>query len=355
MDIQYKFIKMYLYTKISCVNLFIRLNSLYELHNLHRGDEYLENYYSNKNSAIYFLLLIVPLFWGGAFVVTKHVVTELPAFASATLRYAPSGIILAVILFLRKDWNFKVIKKHWLGLTCMSITGIFSYNALCYIGLVYTSSINGSLIIAATPVLITISSVLFFKESWNKYMVIGLILSFVGVLIVTTKGSLPILLSLSFNKGDIIFIGALISWVIHGLIGKVVLQEVTSLQTTTITMIIGSTLLGICSVFEKGWGNILTLSTQSWLELIYMVVFATIIAFFLWNKGIQKIGASKSSIYMNLVPINAAWISVVLYGSKINIPQLIGIGVVLLGVYFSTSGTKLENKIPEKNLIYEKN
>ncbi len=108
-------------------------------------------------------------------------------------------------------------------------------------------------------------------------------------------------------------------------------------MVTTVTTVVGTIPLFIWSLWSGGWETAYTMSGQSWLEIIYMTVFATVIAFFLWNKGITQIGASKSSMYMNLVPMNAAWISVLLYGSSIGWLQVMGMLLVLLGVYISTS------------------
>jgi drug/metabolite transporter (DMT)-like permease len=74
-----------------------------------------------------------------------------------------------------------------------------------------------------------------------------------------------------------------------------------------------------------------------------MIVFATVIAFFLWNKGIHEIGASKSSIYMNFVPINAAWIAVLFYDSTITWQQVVGMMLVVIGVCISTFSKRSKN------------
>ncbi|RFU70683.1 DMT family transporter [Peribacillus saganii] len=292
----------------------------------------------HPNIFVYFLLLLVPLFWGGAFGTAKHIITEIPPFTAAGIRFGIAGVILVIITVLKREWKWILLRKSWRGLFMMAMTGIFSYNAFFFIGLHYTSAINGSLIIAASPIFITIGAVLFLKEKWNKLHGAGLLISLAGVLLVIANGSLKLLFSFTFNLGDILFLAALLSWVIHGLIGKAVMRNVSPLFTTAATTIIGSIFLLICSLFENGWQHIAKMSTQSWIEMIYLIVFASVIAFFLWNMGVQKIGASKAGIYMNLVPINAAWISVVFYGSTMTWVHAIGIVLVIIGVYLVTFG-----------------
>ncbi|MFD2655216.1 DMT family transporter [Gracilibacillus thailandensis] len=291
-----------------------------------------------KSKKIYFLLFLVPLFWGGAFGTAQHVITEISPLIAATLRFGSAGLLLLIIVLLRGEWNWKVLRRRWFGLFLMAITGIFSYNAFFFIALKYTNAVNGSLIMATSPVFITLGAIFFLSEIWNKRLGVGLFLSLTGVVLVIMQGSFQTLLSLSFNKGDLLFMAALASWVIHGLIGKIVMQGqgVSPLFTTTITTLIGSIFLAIGSFFDGEWKAVLAMSGQSWLEMIYMVVFATVIGFLLWNMGIHQIGASKASIYMNLVPINAGWIAVVLYGESVKWEQLFGMLLVITGVFIVT-------------------
>src|SRR5690625_7435636 len=78
--------------------------------------------------------------------------------------------------------------KQWVPLFLMDLTGIFGYNLFFFIGLDMTSAINGSLIMATSPVFMTIGAVLFLHEEWNKRVGLGLILSLLGVLVVISQG-----------------------------------------------------------------------------------------------------------------------------------------------------------------------
>nr|WP_054950361.1 DMT family transporter [Numidum massiliense] len=102
--------------------------------------------------AIYLLLLLVPLFWGGAFGAAEHVVSEISPFTAATIRFASAGLILLMILVARSEWDARAVHKHWRGLLLMSVTRIFLYNAFFFVGLNITSAVNGSLIVATGPV-----------------------------------------------------------------------------------------------------------------------------------------------------------------------------------------------------------
>lgn len=288
-----------------------------------------------KWSSMYVWMLLVPLFWGGSFATAKHVVTEIPPLVAATIRFGMAGIILALIVTIQAEWNMGALKVRWKGLLFVSFTGIFGYNALFFAGLHDTSVINGSLIIATMPVFTALGSVLFLKESWSGRTGIGLLLTSIGVLIVITEGSLDALLFLSLNIGDLMFVAALICGVLYGLAGKAVMKEVSPLFTTALTTLFGSIFLAISSSFEGGWERVPQMSWQGWQEMLYMVVCGTLVGYIIFNKGVEQIGAMKASMYLNLVPIVATLASVALYGSTVSWQQLLGMIIVLSGLFIA--------------------
>src|SRR5690625_120275 len=183
---------------------------------------------------IYVLMLFVPLFWGGAFVAAEHVITEIPPLIAAAFRFLMAGLLLLIILLLSRQFKWVQFRKRWWTILLMALTGIFGYNLFFFYGLQSTTAINGSLIIATTPAIMTLGAVIIFKEQWNKYIGLGIVLSFIGVIVVLTDGKLATLFQLEFNKGDLLFLLALVCWVSHGLLGRRVMQEVSALVTTTI-------------------------------------------------------------------------------------------------------------------------
>lgn len=289
-----------------------------------------------STNGIYFLLLLTPLFWGGAFSTTKHVVSELAPLTAATIRFGLAGALMALWLTIQGGWNWPLIRRSWSGLFLFAVTGIFLYNALFFISLQYTTAINAALVIVVNPVLTALVAVAFLGETWSWQLGLGVLLSFVGVLITITKGSLLLLSTLSFNRGDILLFGAVLAWTSYTCIGKVVMREVPPLLATTVSTLIGAIMLGLASLYEKSWYKVASLSSQTTGELFFLAVFATVIAFVLYNMGIKQIGASKASAYINLMPVNAMWIAAVFYGEVITPAHLLGVVLIVNGVVLTT-------------------
>lgn len=296
-------------------------------------------------AGIYLLMLLAPLFWGGAFGSTKHVLTELPPLTIAAVRFLCAGVLMMLWAIWRGEWQWPVVRDSWLGLLGLGIVGIFGYNALFNIGMQYTSAINGALVIVANPVTTSLVAVLFLGEHWSLRQGVGAALSFLGVLIVITRGDLSTLFSLSLNKGDLILLAAVLTWTSYASLGKIVMRRISPTLATAVSMLAGGLLLLLSSLPERGWEKLPGISLQVAAELAYLAIFASFIAFLVFNIGVREIGAGKASAYINLMPVAAVMIAALLYGEVVTRAHIIGMAFVMTGVLLTTRGSANKDKI----------
>ncbi len=287
-------------------------------------------------NAIYFILLLVPLFWGGAFGVTKHVVTEIPPLTTAAIRFLLAGLLMTAWVAVRGGWDWEPLKRRRGGLLLFALTGVFLYNVFFNVGMKYTSAINGALVIVVNPVTTALVAVTFLREPWSWRLVAGVILSFLGVLTTITRGSLDVLASLSFSYGDLLMVGGVVSWTAYTIIGKLVMKDVPPLLATSASTLAGSAMLVLASLTEDGWATLSAASAQTAWEMAYLVIFPSVVAFFLFNTGIQRIGASRASAYINLMPVNAIWIAAVFYGETVTAAHMAGAMLIIAGLLLIT-------------------
>lgn len=288
----------------------------------------------------YLLLVLVPIFWGGAFVAAKFVVHQLPPFTVATIRFALATFCLLPLMYYqdreKKNW---LRKEDLSGLLILGLTGIFGYNALFFCGLQFTSATNGSLIVATNPIITLLLSAIFLSEriSWSKAL--GIIISFTGVIFVITNGKISGILQANYNIGDLMLLGAPLCWAVYSIVGKRVMAKYSPLASTTYACGFGTLMLLPFSLYElsqKGFGILGQASFLGWLAIVYMAVFASVLGFVWWNKGVEKIGASRTSIFTNLVPVSAVVLAFLLLGEQITGGDILGAGLVIAGVYLTT-------------------
>lgn len=291
---------------------------------------------ADKKLGIYFLMLLVPMFWGSAFGITKHALSELPPLTISAMRFLSAGLLMAGWAVWRGEWDASALRTNGLGLTVLGAAGVLGYNFFFATGMQYTSAINGALVVVINPVGTALISVLFLGEHGSRRLVSGVLLSLAGVLTVVTRGDWTALQKLSFNYGEILLLGAVASWILYTTLIKVVMQRVKPTMATTLSTLLGAGMLGLASLTEAGWSKLTSVSTQTAFELVYLAIFPSFIAFLLFNLGVKEIGASKASAYINLMPVNAVLIAALFYGESVTAAQLAGMTLVMSGVLLTT-------------------
>jgi drug/metabolite transporter (DMT)-like permease len=291
----------------------------------------------------YVLLVLATVIWGGNFVIGRAITSSLPPVSLSFLRWCTALIIFLPFTWklLQKEWES--VKAYWRIVLFMALTGIAGFNTLLYIALHYTTSINASLVNTSTPIIIYILSFLSLGERLNRKQVAGTILSLLGLLFIISEGSRDVLLGFSFNKGDLIVIVAVICWSIYSLLVKQYAGKLPGYSTLAVSMFLGILILLPFFVHETRTTDIVW-NSESILTILYTGIFASIVAFVSWNTAVERVGANKAGIFLNLIPVFAAIFAVLFIGERLAWYQGIGGIFVILGVYISTRVTRMEKQ-----------
>lgn len=289
----------------------------------------------------YLLLVLATLLWGGNFVIGRAVSEDIPPLTLAFLRWCVAFIIFFPIAFpqLKREW--RLLKRHWFIVIILSLTGVTAFNTLVYIGLHYTTSINASLMNSSTPIMIYILSFIFLKEKLSKYQLIGTVLSLSGVAFIIMGGSFTRIVDFTFNKGDLIVIAAVLCWSIYSLLIKQYATRLPGQSTFLVTIGLGAMMLFPFSLYETlSSATAIHWEWSTFAAILYVGIFASIIAFLCWNSGVIQLGANKASIYLNFIPVFASIFAVLFLDEKLHSFQLIGGLAVVAGVILSGKTNK---------------
>jgi len=195
-------------------------------------------------------------------------------------------------------------------------------------------------------------SFIFMGERLNAQQAAGAILSFLGLLFIISKGSLEVLLKFSFNVGDLIVIAAVICWSIYSILIKQFAGRLPAYSTFTVSMVLGILILFPFFVREAQTTEIVW-STGSILTILYTGIFASIVAFMSWNTAVERIGANKAGIFLNLIPVFAALFAVLFIDETLAWYQAAGGVLVILGVFISTRLTKREKQSMKQGISFQ--
>lgn len=284
----------------------------------------------NHNKSFVLLTLCV-LLWASNYVVGSIIVNEISPFWVTFLRWLLALFLLVPLANKVEKPVWKDVFKRWPAILLVSLSGLSVYNIVLYTALSHTSAINATLINTFSPSLMAIVSRLVLKERLSKMQMLGIVISLFGVFVVLSQGSLAILLAAKFNKGDLIMLLALSLWIAYTIIVKKINMPP---YTLTAAAALFSTVLLFPFALTQSF-DYAALSFGTIVAIFYVAIFISAISFVLWGIGVRDIGPARAGVFLNLMPVFTAIMSVML-GGKITFSQIVGGILVFIGVYFTT-------------------
>ena len=289
-----------------------------------------------SNFLAYIFLLLTVTFWAGNFVVGKFAsMYEVPPFSLNFYRWFFAWLILAPFtipeIIKKKDY---IISNYKLFIV-LGVTSITIFNSIVYYSLNFTQVISGVLMISTIPVMIMFFSSILKIEKTNIFQIIGVILSFLGVIIIITKANFEILKNLNFNKGDITMVIAMLSWALYSTLLKKQKYEISQLSLLQVVMSFGLIFLIPIYFIEYQLGFRITLEKPFILILSYVVLLPGLASFILWIKGISIIGANRSGVFLHLMPIMSAIMAMIIFNEKFMFYHMLGACFIITGILLS--------------------
>jgi len=296
-----------------------------------------------NNKLAYLLLILTTLFWSGNFIVGKSAsIYEIPPFSLNFYRWLFAGLILLPFtikeIFKKKNYIFNNIGFFII----LGISSITIFNSAVYYSLYYMQVISGVLMISTIPVWIMFISSILGIEKTNKFQIIGVILSLIGVLFIITKSNLNLIKNLDFNKGDLIMASGMFAWALYSALLKKKSYEISQITLLEVVIIIGLLFLVPIYILEMNLGNPLVLNKPFVLTLSYVVLFPGLASFFFWIKGISIIGANRAGVFLHLMPIFGSLMAIILFNEKFMFYHLLGAIFIVAGITLSNKKIKID-------------
>ena len=286
----------------------------------------------DKNFLVHLAGVAAMVFWGMSFIWSTQVYQNLNPTTTIFLRLVVATIFFTAILFIFR-LNEKIKKEH-LGLFALAaLFEPFFYFIFEGYGLKNTSPIIGSAIIALIPLVTPIGAAIFLKERITLMNVVGLVVSFSGVVIMLLNKNMDFTAS---PKGVLFLSGAVLVAVGYSIALIKLTKLYKPLTITWMRNIIGMLyfipLVLVMEHFEpSNFGNI----GQYIGPLVCLGVFCSAIAYALWAFAFSKLGATRANVYSNLIPVFTAIFSYFIIHEELSAQKIIGIGLVVCGLVLS--------------------
>ena len=281
----------------------------------------------------FFIIIGMPIvFWALVFPFIKIALEELSPVNLTIMRLLVVCIVFLILLIVKPNKFSKIQKKDIIPIFLVGFLGIIIYHFGLNYGEQYISASAASVIIATISIFVVILAAIFLKEKITLKIVLGVLLSLVGIVIISTVGKSDSLFEIKYISGALAVLLAAVLGAGYTVAGKKMLQRYSALSLTVYVCLLGS--LGLIpfissSLFEE----VAAMSLTGWSVVIFLGVFPTVIGYVLWYVALEIKSASEISVYLYFVPVLSTIISYILFRDEITWLFVFGGALVILGLH----------------------
>ena len=285
----------------------------------------------------YLLLAAAALSWATNVILGRLAVGEASPMAMTLLRWL---LAMPLLLFLargslRRDWA--TLRPHLGFLFVMGAVGIAAANWALYRGAHGTTAVNIGIIQGAAPALVMTGAFLAYRTRVGRLQIAGAAVTILGVALVVTGGDLLRLATLAIGQGDL--------WILLGatlFAGYTVgLQRCPRVEPISLFAVVAAAALlasAPLALIEAAFGHFQWPTARGWLIVALTALFASFLAQVLFIRGVALIGPGRASLFINLVPVFASILAIVLLGETFAMFQALALAVVLSGIWLAERG-----------------
>ncbi|MCB1941713.1 MAG: DMT family transporter [Candidatus Accumulibacter sp.] len=297
--------------------------------------------HASASAATYLKLLATALLWGATWIAGRVAVSEASPLAIASWRFLLAALVLGSLLVIREGWR-RWSLDEWLTLTALGASGIFLYNVCFLYGMTMIEAGRGALVVALTPALIAASDWLLFGAPMSIGKASGIGLAAFGCLLVVTRGHPYLLIAGEVGLGEWLIIGCAALWAIYTFVGRRGTRSLSPLAMTFGASVTGWLMLTLAALLQGSLFAMTATTWRGWSSIVFLGLFGTALAFTWYAEAVQRIGATRSAAFINLVPVSAVILGAVLLGERPGIAVLTGGALVIAGVFITNrAGARL--------------
>ena len=279
----------------------------------------------------------VALCWSGSWTAGKLGVGAVPPIELSAIRFAIAG---GLMLAIARATGAPLGLARWRLLLVAAFFGIFAYNALVFVGLTLGPASDGAVLVPTLNPVLTVFIATFLGERLTRNKLAGIACATIGAFIVVVSAQGGSAVSSQRLLGDLLMLGGAACWSVYATLGSITTRTGSPLGVTAVACLAGAAMLFPFGFLEHGYRDVPSWPASAWLDIGYLVVFATIVGFVLFYWAVRRFGAGLASMVSYLVPVFALVQAVLLLDEHPTPPEILGGAVILLGVRLATWRTQ---------------
>ncbi|MBC7950810.1 MAG: DMT family transporter [Rhodospirillaceae bacterium] len=282
------------------------------------------------------LLVLPPLLWAGNALVGRATSTEVAPIELSFWRWL---LALALLLpFTIRDVlaHAPVLRARWRVVVIMGLFSVAAYNTLLYMAVQTTTAINATLMGASMPLMLLLLGRLWLGEPIRPAQALGIAVSALGMLAVVARGDPARLLGLGFTPGDILMLLATLSWAIYSVMLKRYALPVPGAALLAVLIMVGVITLAPLYAWHVAHHGVMSPTPRVLGAIGYTALFASLCAYYFWNRGVAVVGAATAGQFTYLIPLFTAVLAVLLLGEEFRWFHALGGGLIFAGIGLAT-------------------
>ena len=282
----------------------------------------------------YLLLTLTMLFWGGNAVAGQLVVGEVSPLMLTFLRWLMVCSFLWVTAGRRVIAEWPGVRPRMLWITGMAVCGFTGFNSLFYVASHDTTAVNIGILQGSIPVLVFLGAFALHRTRVGLLQMVGAVITILGVMVVATAGDVSRLTSLAFNPGDVTMMIACLFYSAYAsaLPNR---PKVSGLVFFTVMSLVACVTTLPLALYEVFAGTVIWPTPKGWAIGLYIALFPSFIAQIFFMRGVELIGPGRAGIFVNLVPVFAAGLAVVILSEVFHLYHAVALVLVLGGIWLS--------------------
>ncbi len=280
-------------------------------------------------------LLIAVLSWAGNAVVARASVGSITPFALSFWRWLLALLVLTPFALKQVVEHRHAIYDYRRKILPLSIFSVTAYNTFLYLGAQHTTAMNITLISSAVPAVTLFLARILLKNPITKLGMTGIGIAFFGVAYIISTGDLSQLLRLSPNPGDLFMLCGMFCWALYSVLLRKLPVNLPPFCFLWVQIAVGSVFIFPFYLFEV-WGKPhFEFSGGNVAVLAYVALLPSLVAYRGWNNGVHKVGPAKASMFIYLLPVFTAFLSVFFLGEQLHLFHLTGGVLIISGLFLA--------------------
>lgn len=285
------------------------------------------------------LLVLVVVCWGGGAVATKIAVAYMPALTAVAVRGWIAAVLLLIVLRLSGQSRPRVYLRDLPLLVALGLSGFSINSVLVFNGLRVASAAEATVIGALGPVFTVLLAALLIRERITLFQIGGLMLTCIGAAFVALPAE-GFVITADHWLAILYLLGGSTLFAIYSVIGKFVLRRFSPLAATTYACAIGSALLVPIVLLTGDLNGLISAPAPAWIGILYLAVFSTLIPLTIWFHAVKRIGAGRTAIFSNAVPVATMFLGAVILHELVTPLRVLGVLLVFSGVLLAIRRTR---------------